>query len=85
MKQISFLQDIFINKDTETFLPCLNEFHLIDIIKEGDYVLKPSLLLSDLEPAKGKKGAFRPKAPSRGLWVPCAGSLWHKRAGVATL
>ena len=36
MKQISFLQDIFNNKDTETFLPCLNEFHLIDIIKEGD-------------------------------------------------
>ena len=29
--------------------------------------------------------AFRPKAPSRGLWVPWAGSLWHKRAGVATL
>ena len=24
-------------------------------------------------------------APSRGLWVPWAGSLWHKRAGVATL
>ena len=24
-------------------------------------------------------------APSRGLWVPCDGSLWHKRAGVATL
>ena len=29
-------------------------------------------------------GVFRPKAPSRGLWVPWAGSLWHKRAGVAT-
>ena len=24
------------------------------------------------------------KAPCRGLWVPWAGSLWHKRAGVAT-
>ena len=24
-------------------------------------------------------------APSRGIWVPWAGSLWHKRAGVATL
>ena len=23
-------------------------------------------------------------APCRGLWVPWAGSLWHKRAGVAT-
>ena len=22
---------------------------------------------------------------SRGLWVPLAGSLWHKRAGVASL
>ena len=47
MKQISFLQDIFINKDAESFLPCLNEFHIIDIIKEGDFVLKSSLLLSD--------------------------------------
>ena len=24
-------------------------------------------------------------APSRGLWVPWTGSLWHKRAGVASL
>ena len=29
-------------------------------------------------------GIFRPKGPSRGLWVPWGGSLWHKRAGVAT-
>ena len=29
-------------------------------------------------------GVFRPRAHSRGLWVPWAGSLWHTRAGVAT-
>ena len=29
-------------------------------------------------------GVFRPKAPNRGLLVPWTGSLWHKRAGVAT-
>ena len=28
---------------------------------------------------------LRSKAPSRGLWMQRAGSLWHKRAGVATL
>ena len=32
------------------------------------------------EPARSKQ-----KAPSRGLWMRQAGSLWHKRAGVATL
>ena len=37
------------------------------------------LSLCHKEPAKGKK------APSRGLWVPWAGSLWHKRADVASL
>ena len=36
-------------------------------------------LLCHKEPAKGKKD------PSRGLWVPWAGSLWHKRAGAASL
>ena len=29
-------------------------------------------------------GILRSKAPSRGLWMRRAGSLWHKRAGVAT-
>ena len=29
-------------------------------------------------------GILRSKAPSRGLWMRQAGSLWHKRAGVAT-
>ena len=30
-------------------------------------------------------GVFRSKAPSTGLWIRRAGSLWHKRAGVTTL
>ena len=37
------------------------------------------LSLCHKEPAKGNK------SPSRGLWVPWAGSLWHKRSGVASL
>ena len=40
---------------------------------------RKNLSLCHKEPAKDKK------APSRGLWVPWAGSLWHKRAGVASL
>ena len=42
------------------------------------------------EPEKSKQntpkcngGILRSKAPSRGLWMRRAGSLWHKRAGVA--
>ena len=31
------------------------------------------------------RGILRSKPPSRGLWMRQAGSLWHKRSGVATL
>ena len=31
------------------------------------------------------RGILRSKAPCWGLWMRRAGSLWHKRAGIATL
>ena len=55
-------------------------------------ILEPCLEANYLYATKNQRGASkifpnggisRSKAPSRGLWMRRAGSLWHKRAGVA--
>ena len=63
------------------------------MVRDHDVATPALLCHKEPSPIKGPFRARKPpipyaindKEPSRGLWMLRAGSLWHKRADVATL